>query len=322
MPSCPVCKQLVEHFKDIEGFKSEVQCNYCGEFVIEKSLQAILDSNQYNQLRIGSWIREQNSSGITPELNAIDFANLISLKDKKINQKYELLLKYVYSEKTIQIQLADLNRLYLVLFWCEDIKEFNMLLSKAVELNHLKLKFDGMSVKEYIITYDGKEFIENLGLDNNSNKIFMAFHFTEEMKKEFESTIKRAVIDSSEGKLEAVRVSSSATDHDAKIDDELIGMIKSSKAVIADFTGNRTAVYYEAGFAMGLGIPVIWTCKDENIIEGEEGYGKFIDKEGKERFKKHIDLLSFDTRQYPHILWKNEEDLYKQVVNRLKAKIL
>ena len=299
MPSCPVCKQSVEHFKDIEGPKSEVQCNYCGEFVIEKSLQAILDSNQYNQLRIGSWIREQNSSGITPELNAIDFANLISLKDKKINQKYELLLKYVYSEKTIQIQLADLNRLYLVLFWCEDIKEFNMLLSKAVELNHLKLKFDGMSVKEYIITYDGKEFIENLGLDNNSNKIFMAFHFTEEMKKEFESTIKRAVIDSSEGKLEAVRVSSSATDHDAKIDDELIGMIKSSKAVIADFTGNRTAVYYEAGFAMGLGIPVIWTCK-----------------------KDDVDKLSFDTRQYPHIIWENEDDLYNQVVNRLKAKIL
>ena len=322
MPSCPVCKQLVEHFKDIEGFKSEVQCNYCGEFVIEKSLQAILDSNQYNQLRIGSWIREQNSSGITPELNAIDFANLISLKDKKINQKYELLLKYMYSEKTIEIVHSNLNRLYLVLFWCEDIEELNILLSKALELNHLKLVNNGIGYKKYSITYDGKEFVENLGLDNNSNKVFMAFHFTEEMKKEFELTIKRAVFDSSEGKLEAVRVSSSATDHDAKIDDELIGMIKSSKAVIADFTGNRTAVYYEAGFAMGLGIPVIWTCKDENIIEGEEGYGKFIDKEGKERFKKHIDLLSFDTRQYPHILWKNEEDLYKQVVNRLKAKIL
>ena len=299
MPSCPVCKQSVEHFKDIEGFKSEVQCNYCGEFIIGESLQAILEQHDYNQIRIGSWIREQNSLGIIPELKIIDFNNLIDLKDKKINQKYELLLKYVYSEKTIQIQLADLNRLYLVLFWCEDIKEFNMLLSKAVELNHLKLKFDGMSVKEYIITYDGKEFVENLGLDNNSNKVFMAFHFTEEMKKEFELTIKRAVFDSSEGKLEAVRVSSSTTDHDAKIDDELIGMIKSSKAVIADFTGNRTAVYYEAGFAMGLGIPVIWTCK-----------------------KADIDNLSFDTRQYPHIIWENEEDLYKQVVNRLKAKIL
>lgn len=299
MPSCPVCKQSLQHFKDIEGLKSEVICNYCGEFIIEKSLQAILDSNQYNQLRIGSWIREQNSFGVIPELKATDFDNLISLKDKKINQKYELLLKYIYSVKTIQIELSALNRLYLVLFWCEDIKEFNMLLSKAVELKHLKLVFDSMTYEKYSITYDGKEFIENLGLDNNSNKVFMAFHFTEEMKKEFETIIKQAVFDASEGKLEAVRVSSSTTDHDAKIDDELIGMIKSSKAVIADFTGNRTAVYYEAGFAMGLGIPVIWTCK-----------------------KDDVDNLSFDTRQYPHIIWENEEDLYTQVVNRLKAKIL
>lgn len=190
MPSCPVCKQLVKHFKDIEGFKSEVQCNYCGEFVIEKSLQAILDSNQYNQLRIGSWIMEQNSFGVVPELKHTDFNNLINLKDKKINQKYELLLKYMYSEKTIQIQLSNLNRLYLVLFWCEDIDELNILLSKAVELNHLKLVINGISYKEYSISYDGKEFIENLGLDNNSNKIFMAFHFTEEMKKNLNQQLK------------------------------------------------------------------------------------------------------------------------------------
>ena len=123
MPSCPVCKQSVEHFKDIESLKSEVICNYCGEFIIEKSLQVILEKNDYNQLIIGSWIREQNSFGVTPELKATDFENLISLKDKKINQKYELLLKYMYSKKTIQIELADLNRLYLVLFWCEDIKD-------------------------------------------------------------------------------------------------------------------------------------------------------------------------------------------------------
>jgi hypothetical protein len=299
MPSCPVCKQSVEHFKDVESLKSEVICNYCGEFIIEKSLQKILEKNDYNQLRIGSWIIEQNSFGVIPELKATDFDNLISLKDKKINQKYELLLKYMYSEKTIEIVHSNLNRLYLVLFWCEDIKEFNILISKAVELNHLKLVTNGIGYNKYSITYDGKEFVENLGLDNNSNKVFMAFHFTEEMKKEFELTIKRAVFDSSEGKLEAVRVSSSTTDHDAKIDDELIGMIKSSKAIIADFTGNRTAVYYEAGFAMGLGIPIIWTCK-----------------------KADVDNLSFDTRQYPHIIWENEEDLYKQVVNRLKAKIL
>lgn len=298
MNECPICKKNNNIYK-YEQPNKYFECYYCGNFIITPTFEQILAKDNYNRIRMSSWIREQNSAGIIPTILLENFSQLKDIKDKKINQKYEFLLKYMYSKKRIQIELSNLNRLYLVLFWCEDLDEFNILLSKAVELNHLKLVSNGMNYQEYSISYDGKEFVENLGLDNNSNKIFMAFHFTEKMKKEFELTIQRAVNDASEGKLEAVRVSSSTTDHDAKIDDELIGMIKSSKAVIADFTGNRTAVYYEAGFAMGLGIPVIWTCK-----------------------KDDVDNLSFDTRQYPHIIWENEEDLYTQVVNRLKAKIL
>jgi hypothetical protein len=298
MSPCPICKQLVTHLKYIEGCKDEIMCKYCGEFIINKSLQSIFIQNTYNEIRIGSWIREQNSLGITPELKEIDFDSLSSLKDKKISLKYELLLKYIYSKKSINIENSGLNRLYLVLFWCEDTTELRMLLSKAVESKHLKVN-EEMIYNSYSITYDGKKFVEELGLDNNSNKIFLAFNFIDKMKKEFEKTIIRAINDASDGKLEAIRVSSSTPEHNIKIDDELIAMIKASKAVIADFTGDRTAVYYEAGFAMGLGIPVIWTCKD-------------ID----------FDKLSFDTRQYPHIKWKDEDDLYEQVVNRLKAKIL
>ncbi|MFW2442255.1 hypothetical protein ACN4FT_05655 [Aliarcobacter butzleri] len=298
MNECPICKKNNNIYK-YEQPNKYFECYYCGNFIITPTFEQILAKDNYNRIRMSSWIREQNSAGIIPTILLENFSQLKDIRDKKINQKYEFLLKYMYSKKRIQIELSNLNRLYLVLFWCEDLDEFNILLSKAVELNHLKLVSNGMNYQEYSISYDGKEFVENLGLDNNSNKIFMAFHFTEKMKKEFELTIQRAVNDASEGKLEAVRVSSSTTDHDAKIDDELIGMIKSSKAVIADFTGNRTAVYYEAGFAMGLGIPVIWTCK-----------------------KDDVDNLSFDTRQYPHIIWENEEDLYTQVVNRLKAKIL
>ena len=84
-----------------------------------------------------------------------------------------------------------------------------------------------------------------------------------------------------------------------KIDDALITMLKSSKVVIADFTGQRQAVYYEAGYAMGMGIPVIWTCREDEVNK-----------------------LSFDTRQYPHILWKDKDDLYQQLKARLCAQIL
>ena len=39
--------------------------------------------------------------------------------------------------------------------------------------------------------------------------------------------------------------------------------IRKSKFLIADFTGQRGGVYYEAGFAYGLGLPVIWTCRKD-----------------------------------------------------------
>ena len=65
-----------------------------------------------------------------------------------------------------------------------------------------------------------------------------------------------------------------------KIDDEIIGEIRRSRFLIADFTPDadckpRGNVYFEAGFARGLGLPVISTCR-----------------------KDAIDDVHFDTRQY------------------------
>ena len=60
-------------------------------------------------------------------------------------------------------------------------------------------------------------------------------------------------------------------EHNNKIDDEIIAEIRRSRFLIADFTCEpknvRGGVYYEAGFAQGLGIPVIWTCKDTSLAD-------------------------------------------------------
>lgn len=90
--------------------------------------------------------------------------------------------------------------------------------------------------------------------------------------------------------------------HVNKIDDEIIAEIRKSTFVVADFTCGpgqvRGGVYYEAGFAMGLRIPVIWTCKDTSIAD-----------------------LHFDTRQYSHIVWKDPNDLKSQLAARIGAVI-
>src|ERR1044072_8971159 len=50
-------------------------------------------------------------------------------------------------------------------------------------------------------------------------------------------------------------------EHVNRIDDEIIAQIRQSRFIVADFTGSRGGVYFEAGIAFGLGVPVIWTCK-------------------------------------------------------------
>lgn len=87
-------------------------------------------------------------------------------------------------------------------------------------------------------------------------------------------------------------------EHNNKICDEIIAEIKRSKFVIADFTGNRGGVYYEAGYAHGLGKPVIWTVRVD-----------------------HLSDVHFDTRQYNHITYSNAMELKERLFNRIRATI-
>ena len=87
-----------------------------------------------------------------------------------------------------------------------------------------------------------------------------------------------------------------------KIDDEIIAEIRRSRFVVADCThgddGARGGVYYEAGFAYGLNIPVIFTCRQDMF-----------------------DKIHFDTRQYNHIGWGEPEDLVEPLKNRILTRI-
>lgn len=88
-------------------------------------------------------------------------------------------------------------------------------------------------------------------------------------------------------------------EHNDKICDRLMAEIRRSGLVIADCSHGSGNVYFEAGFALGLGLTVIWTCQES-------------EKDG----------LKFDTRQYAHILWSDPADLANKIVNRLNATIL
>lgn len=87
-------------------------------------------------------------------------------------------------------------------------------------------------------------------------------------------------------------------EHNDKICDLIVAEIRKSKFLVADFTLHKAGVYFEAGFALGLEIPVIWTCREDEL-------GK----------------THFDTRQYNHVVWKDEQDLFEKLKRRIEATI-
>ena len=88
-------------------------------------------------------------------------------------------------------------------------------------------------------------------------------------------------------------------EHNEFIPDEIISEIRRSRFVVADVTGQKHGVYFEAGFALGLHTPVIWTCRENEIGN-----------------------CHFDTRQYNHVLWQDPEDLRRKLLNRIRATIV
>ena len=147
------------------------------------------------------------------------------------------------------------------------------------------------------ITVNGHAHVYDIAQATDPAQVFVAMWFGNEVKSLYDNGIKPAV---EAAGYEAMRIDQKL-DVD-KIDDAIIAEIRRSRFIVADFThgdsGARGGVYYEAGFAYGLGKPVIFTCREDLVGE-----------------------IHFDTRQYNHVLWKEPEDLVTTLRDRIVGRI-
>jgi len=156
------------------------------------------------------------------------------------------------------------------------------------------------------LTLEGAQYVaEASSPRSESDRAFVAMWFSSETQEVYDLGISPAI--RSQG-YQPIRIDQK--EHNNKIDDEIISEIRKSRFIVSDFTCEklssrgrevtipRGGVYFEAGFAMGLGIPVIWTIRADLIND-----------------------VHFDTRQYNHIMWTTPEDLYKNLSNRIGALI-
>ena len=149
----------------------------------------------------------------------------------------------------------------------------------------------------YNVTVDGYRYIAELNSKSDSAQAFVAMWFNNEMREICENGIKPAI---EQAGYKPMRIDKK--NDVVKIDDAIVAEIRRSRFLVADSThgrdGARGGVYYEAGFAFGLGLPVIYTCREDMVDE-----------------------IHFDTRQYHHTVWKTAEGLRVSLKNRIVALI-
>jgi len=126
-----------------------------------------------------------------------------------------------------------------------------------------------------------------------SDGAFVAMRFSEEMKAVYEAAIEPAI---KECGFRPVRIDQN--DKIGDVVDLMLAEIRASRFVVADFTERNEGVYFETGFAMGLSLPVISTCR-KDWMEG----------------------VHFDTNHFSHIVWWEAEELKKGLVARIRANI-
>jgi len=289
---CPICgsdAKLKKHHKAREKF---YHCEVCGDYIITDFIECSFEERELQPYKhkLSAWIREKNEMGSPPpELNSHNL-NLIveSLPDYTPGDKQLKLLQNLdrktdYPGKGVNL---DITTDY-PLAWASNPKELAFYLECLQERGLLKLQLirSGEAFRAQITARGWDLLEENRRRLGNTFQAFIAMSFSENMKSIFTNAIKPAV---KEAGYDPYKVDMEP--HSDRIDAKIITEIKNSRFLIADVTEQKRGVYFEAGYALGMGIPVIWSVR-----------------------KDDLNNIHFDTRQYNHIVWETEEDLREKL---------
>jgi nucleoside 2-deoxyribosyltransferase len=281
-----------------------------GEIIIDRDVMEFINQNEDLHYKILSLIYEQHSLGKICSIAANDKTPLAWKYDEyylsctlddflkrfpgnfmETQERSLLLLYYNYPNYGQQIKKFEPYHLF-----AKDNIGMGFILKSLIEKElisgEISQNGDGTYRLKapYQIAMQGWIQIEKSMHSIYSKQVFVAMSFAPEMNKVRE-TIRKAV---EAAGLNALIIDE--VEHINYIPVEIQSKIKQSGLMVADLTTQNHGAYFEAGFAMGQNIPVVWCCKDDDS-----------------------ENLHFDIRQYNNILWQDEEDLYKRLKNRLVA---
>lgn len=309
--ACPICLfhgAVVEQLRFSDGVR--VTCVQCSAFdmtrtAINKS-KTINDSDRW---RVSAWIRDSSLETVDGEhIDAASVCAVPSLSHRAARMLRQLYRDYPAGSRFFLGQLGEWRpyeqdatggviapgRLIasplVAAGWNHDVDELIFMLEEVLWKELGFLTFEERS-KLFQISPKGLMHLEGRS-DPASTTGFCAMWFSPDVFPLWTDVIEPAIRSAGYDPLRMDKA-----EFNDKIDDEIMASIRSAKFVVSDFSGHRGGVYYEAGFAHGLGLPVIFMCRESDLNE-----------------------LHFDIRQYNCIDWS--PDKLEVAQDRLKNRIL
>ncbi|MFA7658336.1 MAG: hypothetical protein WCY19_02780 [Candidatus Gastranaerophilaceae bacterium] len=319
---CPVCGKKAT--KTSHQNCKRIECTVCKTFNIGDAFNIpnFTDEEKIKLKYFYTTLSEKDQRRLNPinNKNKEEFlANIIApqtLLDKINGVMNHLNNKTKYFGQIITIDPKDDYRR----FFCINDKElFNILyhlgetgyIEKIPHENTFRDIPDKRKIK---ITAEGLKYAQTLSNNMESKQCFVAMWFDDSTDELYKS-INKAVTGNPNVEKTDFEYGSNYTI--MKIDDkhhtnyipaEIISEIKRSRFMIADLTGYRGGVYYEAGFAEGLNIPVILTCNEMWLNEQKDADNNLIHNG-----------VHFDLKQKNILFWTEEtlEQFQRNLVARI-----
>jgi hypothetical protein len=192
----------------------------------------------------------------------------------------------------------DINSLRLLSASC-CVNNWNLgdIIANAAELNYIK-EIDDASLT--LTIHGWEKYHELKKAISNSRKIFMAMKFDKDQIEFINSSLK-PVIKQLDYDLFTLP---QYTDKENNIDIKLRNAIRDSVLLICDLTHRNNGAYFEAGFAEGLGKPVIYICEQSSFDSTKD--------------KIHFDIAHMEIYKWT----KGNDESIDKFKNDMEAKII
>lgn len=291
--TCEVCQLAGQRSRNAGTSGVAVTCERCGTFTWNPRLQRRNEITPQRQVRLSALIRQQNAAGITPFLRdelveQVDRVPIPPLHERALRALAAMVGEVGFDAQSSYSFKENLK--IQALSYCPDEEQLWLLL-RILGDDEL---VDFRSSPRIHLTVRGLLRAEELSRPGGAYlQGFVAMSFDSSMDEAYTQGFYPAIRAAG---YEPLRID--GKDHVNGISDEILLEIRRSRFLIADYTLNNSGVYFEAGVGIGLGIPVIPTCRAD-----------------------YMDKRHFDIRHINTLRWETPARLSEDLTKRISAVI-